>query len=66
MAFFFAAQQVGSLYGDAAEHLVLGVNDPPFAAALRWLLRKRFSFQKKGTKSMGDATGLSTGIGVTE
>lgn len=29
--FFFPAQQVGSLHGDAAEHLVLSVNDPPFA-----------------------------------
>ena len=29
--FFFAAQQVSSLYRDAAKHLVLGVNDPPFA-----------------------------------
>ena len=29
--FLFPAQQVGSLYRDAAEDLVLGVNDPPLA-----------------------------------
>jgi len=27
--FFFPPQQVGGLYRDATEHLVLGVNDPP-------------------------------------
>jgi len=29
--FLFPAQQVGSLYRDATEDLVLGVNDPPLA-----------------------------------
>src|SRR5437764_11733724 len=27
----FSAQKIGRLYGDAAEDLVLGVNDPPLA-----------------------------------
>jgi len=63
--FFFAAQQVGSLYSDAAEHLVLGVNDPPFARHFAGFCGKGFQCQKKGTKSMGDTTVCQPGIDVT-
>src|ERR1044071_928596 len=45
--FFFPAQQVGSLNGDAAEHLVLGVDDPPLARHFGGFCGKRFHVWKK-------------------
>src|SRR5262249_21988944 len=52
----FPAQQVGSLYRDAAEHLVLGVDDPPLAWHLAGFGRKRFHDREKSTETTGDAS----------
>src|SRR5262249_54471098 len=54
--FSFPTQQLGSLHGDAAEHLVLGVDHPPLARHFAGFGRKRFHLRKKGTQSMGDVT----------
>jgi hypothetical protein len=48
--FSFPAQQVGSLHRDAAEHLVLGVNDPPLARHFGGFGRKRFHLRKRAQK----------------
>jgi hypothetical protein len=52
--FLFATQQSGSLHGDAAEHLVLGVNDPPLARHFAGFGGKRFHSRKKSTETTGD------------
>src|ERR1051325_11281112 len=44
----FATQQLCCLDGDAAEHLVLGVDDPPLARDLSGFGRKRFHRADKG------------------
>src|SRR4030095_16239396 len=45
--FSFPAQQVGSLCRDAAEHLVLGVNDPPLARHVSGFGGKRLHLEKR-------------------
>src|SRR5438046_8753398 len=45
--FSFPAQQVGSLHRDAAEHLVVGVNDPPPALRFGGFCGKRFHLRKR-------------------
>ena len=48
--FFFPTQQVGGLHRDAAEHLVLGVNDPPLARHFDGFGGKRFHLRKRARK----------------
>src|SRR6266496_6483276 len=48
--FFFPTQQVGSLHRDAAEHLALGVNDPPLARHFDGFGGKRFHLRKRHEK----------------
>src|SRR6266496_3140064 len=48
--FSFPAQQVGSLYRDTAEHLVLRINDPPLAWHFGGFGGKRFHFRKRARK----------------
>ena len=50
IVFLFPAQQVGSLHRDAAEHLVLGVNDPPLARHFGGFGGKRFHLRKRARK----------------
>src|SRR5215204_1390618 len=52
--FSFPAQQVGSLHRDTTKHLVLGVNDPPFARHFGGFGGKRFHGRKKSTETTGD------------
>src|SRR5262245_24205558 len=58
--FFFPAQQVGSLHGNAAEHLVLGVNNPPLARYFGGFCRKGFHNWKKEHKNYGWDGPMST------
>src|SRR6478609_7963426 len=51
--FSFPAQQVGSRHRDAAEHLVLGVNDPPLARHFGGFGGKRFHLRKRARKLRG-------------
>src|SRR5215471_4257407 len=48
--FFFPAQQVGGLHRDAAEHLVLSVNDPPLAWRFVSFGGKRLHGRKRARK----------------
>src|SRR5438309_11316577 len=48
--FSFPAQQVGSFHRDAAEHLILGVNDPPLARHFDGFGGKRFHLRKRARK----------------
>ena len=50
IAFLFPAQQIGSLHGNLAEHLVLGVNDPPLARHFGGFGGKRFHLRKRHEK----------------
>ena len=58
--FFFPAQQVGSPYRDAAEDLVLGVNDPPLARQFGGFGGKRFHVLKKEHENYGLSRPMST------
>src|SRR5262249_9690740 len=55
--FSFPAQQVCSLHRDAAEHLVLGVDDPPLARHIAGFGRKCFHGRKKSTETTGNGSG---------
>src|SRR6476660_6631413 len=52
--FSFPAQQVGSLHGNLAEYLVLGVNDPPLARHFGGFGGKRFHLRKRPEKDGRD------------
>src|SRR5579885_3426363 len=49
--FAFAAQQVCSFYRDLAQHLVLGVDEPPFAGNLAGFGGKSFHTEEKSTET---------------
>ena len=58
---FLAAQQIRGLYGDSAEDLVLGINDPPFAWDLISFSGKRFHAGAGGHGNYEWRRGVSTG-----
>src|ERR1043166_228494 len=60
---FFAAQKIGCFHGDAAEDLVLGVNDPPLARNFVGFSGKRFHREREGTESMSEAGGCQLDTG---
>src|SRR5215472_4371098 len=58
--FFLPAQQVGRPHGDAAEHLVLSVNDPPLARYVGGFCGKGFHVSKKEHGNYGRGATMST------
>src|SRR5262249_54143570 len=61
----FATQQISRFHSYSSEHLVAGVDQPPFAWDFAGFGRKRFHLRKKGTKSMGETGGCQPGIDGT-
>ena len=65
---FFAAEEIGGLHGDLAEHLVIGVNDPPLAWDFVGFGRKRLHQGESARKLRACLEGVNCfldGVGVS-
>ena len=54
---FFAAQEIGSFHRDLAEHLVVGINNPPLARHFVGFCGKGLHQSGKGTEITGEGEG---------
>src|SRR3954453_6375460 len=54
--FLFATQQISRFDSDSSEHLVAGVDQPPFPWDFAGFGRKRFHRSEKGSKTTGAAS----------
>ena len=50
---FFSAQEIGGFHGNLTEHLIIGVDDPPFARDFAGFCGKRLHWPEKGTETTG-------------